>query len=179
MSENNFTLTQARLRELLHYDPATGVFTRNVSTGGKAKAGTIAGSLSNRGYQKICVDYKMYWAHRLAWFYVRGTWPDKIDHKDGNPSNNSFDNLRDTNNKENQQNRISAKVDNRSSGMLGVSQYSGKWIARICVDGKVRYIGGFDTPEEASEAYRSAKRALHEGDLTDWRTRRASVSEVA
>ncbi len=46
-------LTAARLRELLHYDPATGVFTRKVRTSNRINIGDVAGTLRPDGYLKI------------------------------------------------------------------------------------------------------------------------------
>ena len=69
-------LTSSRLRELLHYDPLTGLFTRLVSRSGRsAKKGVTAGWLHCRGYIHISVDSKDYKAHRLAFLYMEGVLP--------------------------------------------------------------------------------------------------------
>ncbi len=72
------TLTQEELHADLNYDPETGVFTRRFSRG---RAGEEAGTVNGSGYREIRVRTQRYLAHRLAWFYVYGTWPkEQIDH---------------------------------------------------------------------------------------------------
>lgn len=91
----NSKVTQARLRELFEYSPDTGVFTRKVGVKGYA-AGSVAGTDNGHGYIRIRVDGVFYLAHRLAWLYVTGGWPNgEIDHRDRDRSNNRFENLRD------------------------------------------------------------------------------------
>lgn len=74
-------LDQARLKELLHYDPISGVWTWRVSNT-RVRAGDRAGTVVAQGYRKIKLDGKKYFEHRLAWLYVLGRWPAKgLDHK--------------------------------------------------------------------------------------------------
>jgi hypothetical protein len=76
-------LTAARLRERLHYDPKTGVFTRRWSRKG-FKAGSVSGGKLSDGHIGVTVDGRQYYAHRLAWLWMTGEWPDpETDHKDG------------------------------------------------------------------------------------------------
>jgi hypothetical protein len=154
-------LTQARLKELLHYNPDTGVFTNLSARSTSIKAGVSAGYIRQDGYVVIKVDSKPYKAHRLAWLYVHGSWPiDLIDHI---RSDNKISNLREATNRQNIQNLKAARSDN-GSGYLGVSfrKGCGKWRATIFIDGMNRSLGDFDTPELASEAYLTAKRIHHE-----------------
>lgn len=151
------------IRKLLQYDAETGVFTWLVQTSIRVKAGHVAGSLKSDGYLQIKVDRKNHLAHRLAWFYMHGNWPEgQIDHRDGNRANNRISNLRDVSNSVNQQNQLRARLDNKC-GLLGVCASLSKWQAMISIDGKKRYLGTFDTPEQAHAAYIAAKRELHEG----------------
>lgn len=155
-------LTADRLRELLHYDSAAGVFTRRVSVSPATKAGDVAGRVDRKGYSIIGIDGKYYKAHRLAWLCVTGAWPaDQVDHRDRNRANNRFANLREVTNAENQQNSI-WRCDNKS-GYRGVSWHKGRgaWCARITIDQKVISLGYFRDPKQAATAYQSAKIRLH------------------
>jgi hypothetical protein len=154
-------LTQDRLRELLLYDAETGIFTRRIKTG-RVLVGDVAGSLHQKGYREIKVDYKHYFAHRLAWFYVHGVWPkDQIDHINGVKDDNRICNLREATNAENNQNQRKASRNSRS-GLLGVcTSNNRKPRAMIRFNGKRLYIGTFDTPELAHAAYLVAKEKLH------------------
>ena len=97
----NDELTREFLVSLLHYDELTGVFTWR-SNRPKVRAGDVAGTRSSHDYWQISIRDKVYSAHRLAWFYVHGTWPSRvIDHIDGDRMNNRIDNLRDVSTKEN------------------------------------------------------------------------------
>ena len=159
-------LSAARLREVLNYDPETGVFTWKVRTSNRVNVGAVAGAMLKTGYLSICLDGKFYRAHRLAWLFVRGEWPTAdIDHLNGIRTDNRFANLRDASRSVNQQNLRAAR-GSTASGMLGVyrSDKKGKpWRSCIKVDGVDRHLGNYATPEAAQAAYIDAKRKLHEG----------------
>lgn len=154
-------LTHKRLKELFSYDPDTGLFTRLIALAKKSYVGEIAGCQEKDGYVTLRVNYKLYKAHRLAWFYMTGEWPTHhIDHKDGVKNNNKFCNLRGASILQNQQNQDKPHKDSKS-GFLGVSKNGDNWLARISVNYEVKCLGIFPTPELASEAYIAAKRELH------------------
>ena len=160
-------LTAARLRELLHYDPETGLFVRKVARTGKGSAvGSTAGSLNSNGYVIIGIDGALFRAHRLAWLYMAGEWPEQhIDHIDGIRNNNRWANLRDVSRAMNAQNQHAPHSRNKSSGLAGVSwnHKCSNWKAYITVSGKRKHIGYFKDPALAHLAYLEEKRRLHPG----------------
>lgn len=165
MRKSNSTLTQERLREVLRYDPATGVFTWLVNSNHAVRCGDAAGCKKGGGYIYIGIDGTSYRAHRLALLYVDGHWPlGDVDHKNGIRSDNRLGNLRVGSRSQNMQNERSARVTNKSSGLLGSYWHkgAGKWMAQIVTDGKQQYLGLFDSAEEAHAAYVAKKRQVHQ-----------------
>jgi hypothetical protein len=161
MRFNDSRLTRERLKELLNYDPETGMFTWAASPNRNDLIGKPAGGVTERGYIKIRIDGIKHRAHRLAWLYVHGKWPeDRIDHINGDSTDNRICNLREAKQFENGQNRKASKSS--AAGLLGVSKQAyGKWVAVICLHRKRHHLGSFDTPEEAHEAYAKAKAEMH------------------
>ncbi len=92
-------LTQKRLKELLHYDPDSGVFTWKVNRGGIAKAEVVAGCIGSHKYILINVDRKRYLAHRLAFLYMENHFPvNQVEHINRIKSDNCWGNLRHSTN---------------------------------------------------------------------------------
>jgi hypothetical protein len=155
-------LTHDRLLYLVDYNPLTGVFVNKVSRR-KSRAGQVAGTSHNGGYRLIKVDRKNYLAHRLAWFYVHGKWPDhQIDHINGDKKDNRIANLRQATCSENMQNiRLAQKRS--KSGVRGVSWVASRsrWVAQISVGGKQKNLGRFDDIEAAINAYQQARTIFH------------------
>lgn len=167
MSARRELITAEQLRAQLHYDPATGVFTRLVATGGRYRTavGDAAGCLNDSGYVLISLNSLQYRAHRLAWLYMTGKWPEfEVDHRNGRRADNRWDNLRDASPGINQQNRRQATCRS-TTGLLGVSflRREGKFGARIWIEGKYRSLGQYDSKEKAYEVYLAAKRQHHAG----------------
>ena len=151
------TLTQERLKELLEYNPETGAFVWRFARGPRG-AGAIAGSVGNRGYLVIRIDFKIYLAHRLAFLYMTGRWPTAdTGHINCIRNDNRWTNLREATRGQNNANRGLTKQN--KSGFKGVSWNSQnkKWVAHILHT----YIGSFDDPREAHSAYCEAAMKLH------------------
>ena len=142
-------LTQKKLKQTMHYDPLTGEFIWIVTLCSRAIAGSVAGTL-NYGYIQIMISGKKYLAHRLAWLYVYGYFPEyEIDHKDRDKSNNKINNLRHATRQCNARN-IGLRKDN-SSGIKGVCWHKqhDKWRVQIKVNNKHRHLGNFTDFTEA------------------------------
>lgn len=160
MKQYNTNVSRAEVAALLNYDPQTGLFTHKVD-GHKRKAGTVTGRLDTKGYVRIRLLGYEFKAHRLAWLLTYGTWPAaEIDHINGCPSDNRIINLRDVPVAVNGWNRKKAMKNNKT-GILGVCEMGGKFVAQIGVDGKRMRLGAYDTAEAAAAAYAAAKAALH------------------
>lgn len=158
-------LTQEMLKNNLHYDPATGIFTRLTSCSNRVKVGDVAGSLRRDGYTCITVNKKSYQTHRLAWLYVYGELPtDDIDHINQIKNDNRISNLRYVSHAENLKN-ASRRNDN-TSGFTGVCWDKAicKWRAQIRINRKLVHLGMFNDKFEAICARMSAnsKYGFHE-----------------
>ena len=153
-------LSASRLRKLLSYAPATGVFRWRVHKGGPKIAGDVAGTIHPpKGYRNICIDGKFYRANRLAWLYMTGKWPKlEIGYINHNTSDARWANLRAMTPSQ----RGATSRRRNKLGVRGVwITKSGKYVAHIKVAGKKKYLGLFDTIEKASVAYtRAAKDAF-------------------
>lgn len=153
-------LTQERVRELFDYDAETGILMRKLKSGRWKVCGDKP--TLNDEYGQAYIDGKNYLAHRLIWLWHYGEWPEHdIDHLDRNPMNNRINNLRAATRTENLHNLGIYK--NNSSGYPGVSFFGryNKYVINIRLNGKLIFIGYFDTPEEAFVAYMVAKIEYH------------------
>jgi hypothetical protein len=145
-------MTQDELKQMMHYDPDTGIFTWRVKHK-KAVPGKIAGCRKAGCRTRICIDRKLYYAGRLAWFYMKGQWPDpEVDHKDGDKSNDTWNNLREASRWQNGTNR---KYFGKAGQQLppGVSQNGKKFQAKIFHLGKETCLGTFPTALAAHERW--------------------------
>lgn len=156
-------LSQERLKQVLSYDPDTGIFFRK--TKHRRWKDKPCGS-TTKGRVYIQVDKKLYLAHRLAFLYMTGEWPKhQVDHINVQQEDNRWNNLRDVLQRVNLENKIRAKAGT-ATGLLGVqiNNKCNSYMARISAKGKVYYLGSYDTPEKAYAVYVEAKRKLHEGN---------------
>lgn len=151
-------VTIQRLRQVLDYDPQSGVFIwkeRDFSAQGwnTSYAGRQALTSDNgSGYRVGSVDCVKVYAHRVAWAIVHGEWPSIIDHIDGDRSNNRISNLRSVSHAENARNCRLNK--NNTSGTNGVSwnKAARKWQVHVTVDRKQSCLGLFDCADAAKAA---------------------------
>ena len=154
----------ARLRELLSYNPETGIFEWLRRVNAMVPAGP-AGSVNAIGYRYITIKRRHYLAHRLAWFMSYGTWPEiQIDHINGAKDDNRLCNLREATRSLNSQNQVRAHRRN-ASGLIGAhwNPKDRNWRSHIMVNGRVIGLGAFPSAQAAHEAYIAAKRIHHKG----------------
>jgi hypothetical protein len=154
-------LTQERLKELLSYDPISGVFTRKIKHK-RCNVGDIVGVGQRNKYLQCSIDNKLYKLHRLAWLYMYDCWPsDQIDHVDHNPRNNAIANLRDVSSAQNHQNR--ARKTKSASGYLGVTWHKRdrRWQAYIEIKGKSIHLGQYIDLDDAIVARKRAEMIYH------------------
>jgi hypothetical protein len=131
------------LKDSLKYNPKSGVFTWGVSD--KRRAGNQAGTSSVGGYIQIKFQGKFYFAHRLAWLLVHGTWPThEINHKNGNKKDNRITNLEDI------EHHLNLSLRHK---VRGVRERNGKFYARVCKNRKEFREGPFESVDKAREAY--------------------------
>jgi hypothetical protein len=160
----------AFVRELFVYEPTSGELRHRVDKWAgehrnvlSARAGDRAGWASSGGYLRVKVAGRTYGVHRVAFLIVEGRWPSaQLDHIDGDKNNNRMSNLREVDNRTNNENRRHAHR-NSQSGLLGAFPHRKRWQSRIRVNGKLRNLGCFATAEEAHQAYLKAKREHHAG----------------
>ena len=152
------------LNKLFEYDELTGILYNKINRSSNSREGETVGTYMNNGYLKTSINDREYLIHRLIWFLNYGYFPEQVDHINGDRSDNRLSNLRESNDKLNQENLRSAKSNNKL-GLLGVfkrlSRGKVKYVSKIMLNGKSKWIGSFDTPEEAHKAYVEKKRELH------------------
>ncbi|UNI71460.1 hypothetical protein [Burkholderia phage vB_BpP_HN04] len=156
-------LTLERLKELIRYDPITGEFFRiALSPRSKAKLGLVTLYAKDSGHLRMSIDGGEYYAARVAHYYMTGDWGEIVDHRDGDPNNNRWLNLRNTTPLGNVQNQVRAHHHNKS-GLLGAHwrEDKQKYESAVWHKSKRYRLGYFDTAEAAHEAYKQKKRELH------------------
>jgi hypothetical protein len=149
-------VTQKELHEIFEY--RDGQLIWKSPTSNRVSVGDVAGTPHPSGYLKICVNGKKYFAHRLIYLFHHGHMPMFLDHIDRNGLNNKIENLREATLSQNSAN-TSIRSDN-TSGYRGVSwdKKAKKWLAKITIFRKQKYLGYFSSPEAAYEVYCEAAR---------------------
>jgi hypothetical protein len=162
--EKEALLTQEMLKELLHYDPETGLFTWRTSGSGR-KTCRVAGTIRTDGYCNIGIGGRSYLLHRLAYLYMTGKWPKHyIDHINGVKGDNRWVNLRGATSEQNMRNRSGYK--NSSSNYKGVSWKKGRgfWEVYRKINYKRKHLGYCSCEHEAALVYNQEVEKLH-GDF--------------
>ncbi len=142
-------ITQERLKELVRYEPETGVFIR-LENRGRLKKGDEAGGIDAEGYRRLTIDGRSYKAHRLAFMYMTGRFPNQhTDHIDQDRQNNKFSNLREATPQQNSRNK--KRQSSNLSGFTGVGWRNDLsiWRARIYHKNKNVNLGTFDKLSDA------------------------------
>ncbi len=156
-------ITAARAREIFHYDPDSGNLIRRVDCGWRRcwKAGEIVGGLNAAGYVMIWADGGRYYAHRIIWLWMTGTWPVEIDHVDLDRANNRWANLRHASRANNMANI--RRFSSNKSGFKGVHWHKAcrKWCAQTSSNGVMFHLGVFETIADAKAAYELATKKHH------------------
>jgi hypothetical protein len=161
--EKESKLTQAMLKDRLSYDPETGDFywkPGKCLIAPESKAGTV-----KNGYIAISISRANFFAHRLAWLYMTGDWPEEyVDHINGNGLDNRWINLRAATRSQNQHN--GPLRANNKSGYKNVcwDKRNRKWVVKVCKDKKVYEGGLFTDLEKAALAAEALRNQLH-GDF--------------
>lgn len=176
-------LTQKRARELLDYDPETGLLTWKVNRRGSAKAGDVIKTVNGAGYVQLAIDSKKYLAHRVIWLWYYGYLPEnQVDHINRVRSDNRLCNLREIATSCNVQNSC-VSTRNRT-GVKGVSVNKHGCHASIMIGGKQIHIKtvhdfteavahrlaaeqclGYNSCDNQSSAYLYMQKYLKEGGI--------------
>ena len=145
-------ITQQELKQLLHYDPETGIFTwKSQNKKRPGKLGRTAGTHDEMGYVYCNIHKKKYRLHRLAWLYMTGGWPtDLVDHDDRVRDNNKWDNLKPATKLSNSKNANRSKRN--KSGHTAIFRTQSAWGVNIGYENKVIHVGSYHTIEEALTA---------------------------
>ncbi len=166
---NRYSLSQEFLKEALDYNPDTGIFTwkerpghhfptkHGVAVSNGRFSGKVAGCEAGNGYINIRIDNWLVGAHRLAYLYMTGRFPeDEIDHINHLRNDNRWANLRGASKKENRKNAL--MMSTNTSGFNGVhfDKAKNKWAARINANKKYIFIGNFENKIDAIEARKAA-----------------------
>lgn len=152
-------ITYEIVKDIFEYDPITGNLIWK-SPRSKIRVGEVAGYIAKCGYRMVGINGKYHLAHRIVWLLCHGQLPvNFIDHINGKRTDNRLENLRLASRLDNAKNRSIHK--NNKCGFKGVSPRRGKYTATIRVNGKNKFLGDFDTPEKASDAYIAMAKKIH------------------
>ena len=161
------------LREYFSYDPETGIVIRLRKTNHNQRIGEVVGSQDFRGYVYAAYRGQRILLHRLVWKLMTGKDPAKdIDHKNQIKNDNRWCNLREADKSQNQSN-----ITRSSRYLPGVQKNGQKWVAK-CGGHNTRYLGTFNTEQEAHDAHVNWHRE-HYGEFSVYAAPDASLDPDA
>ena len=146
-------MNQKMLKEILRYEPKTGFFYPTKKRSG-VRFGRPAGCKSTYlGYTLIGINGVRYYAHRLAWLYMNGSWPrGQIDHINCKRDDNRWSNIREASVSQNKCNKP-VRSDNRL-GIKGVMKLPyGSYRVRVKYEGEIVHDKVYSTIGEAKKAH--------------------------
>jgi hypothetical protein len=155
-------LTQELVKELFHYHEDGYLIWKISYKNKKAKKGILdyyAGSISkNNGRRMVGVCNIQIACYRVIFLWHHGYLPKIVDHIDRNPMNDKIQNLRAATKSQNGLNKGKSKYKSVYSNYVGVSKVktTSKWGAYLTINKKRKWLGCFNTEEEAALAYNSA-----------------------
>lgn len=151
------SLTASRLRELMEYDPKTGLWIRLYVINGRQRP-TSGNPTHSEGYCRITIKGERKFTHQWAFLYMTGSIPDEIDHINGDRSDNRWGNLRAATRTQNNGNRRVSKrhLPKGVTEVMSRGKKTGRFFARIHHQGQRRHLGCFASVEEAQTAYMNA-----------------------
>lgn len=150
MTDKEAKISHEWLLSVLHYDKETGIF----RWAGKAQKNTIIGNIAGcknkRGYLQIGLKKNIFQQHRLAWFYVHGTWPEKeIDHINRIRDDNRITNLRISDRTTNSRNRDTSIRSSTGIKWVCFDRTKKKWRVDAGYGESRKFIGNFESLEDA------------------------------
>ena len=118
------------------------------------------GGENGNGYGRFQFNGRLRYPHRISYELFKGAIPSghHLDHVCHDSACVNPDHLRVSTNAENSRNALLSKAN--TSGFKGVcwDKRKQRWMAKICVDGRSRFLGYFVDPAEGHEAYCKAAR---------------------
>ena len=137
------------------------LFWREPTNPKRTPVGSVAGTVSKRGYIHIQHMNKIYKAHRLVYLMFTGQMCSLLDHINGVLTDNRIENLRPATAVQNQRNAVIRK-DN-SSGVKNVSWHKrvGKWGVQLSVNRVIKHFGYYDNLELAELVALEARAKYH------------------
>jgi hypothetical protein len=156
-------MKQIDLHSILLY--CDGMFFWKNTKSNRISVGQRAGGKSKSGYRRIHVLSKRYYEHHLVWLYHYGELPGcQIDHINQIKDDNRIENLRLCTNNHSDNHQNMPIQNNNTSGYPGVTydKNRNKWQAQIKIKGRYKFLGRFDTIEDAIKSRKEGKLKYHE-----------------